>query len=195
MLLLYSDAKNPPITEAITLGKSCMQGKLILRICALIASATLVGCKDFAVSVNQNEIYTPPAIFTDYKIADPQLDACVEQTISDARVTSLEQLTRLNCSNAGIKSLVGLDKFYALEELNLADNQLVTIDELASLGRLKVLILSNNQLNKASPLLRLLHLEQLKIDNNPELSCGDLLQLANSLDHKVETQLPSQCKP
>lgn len=172
-----------------------MQGKLTLSICALIASAVLLGCKDFAVSVNQNEIYTPPAIFTDYHIADTQLDACVEQTITDARITSPEQLTRLNCSNAGIKSLAGLDKFYGLEALNLADNKLVNIDELATLTRLKVLILSNNQINSAAPLLRLLHLNQLNIEKNNALSCGDLLQLATSLDHKVDIQLPSHCKP
>lgn len=172
-----------------------MQGKLILRICALIAIAMLIGCKDFAISVNQNEIYTPPSIFTDYDISDPQLDACVEQTIADGRITKPEELIQLNCSNAGINSLVGLDKFYALEALNLADNKLANIDTLKNLARLKVLILSNNHIRNAAPLLNLLHLETLNIDNNHALSCGDLLQLANNLDHKVDMQLPSQCKP
>lgn len=193
--LFWINAKRFMFCEKMTVGKEYMQGKLIFIICALIASILLLGCKDFAISVNQKEIYAPPAIFTNYKIADTQLDACIEQTISDARVTSPEQLTQLNCSNAGIKSLAGLDTFYALEELNLADNQLVNIDELATLGRLKVLVLSNNQINKATPLLHLLHLEQLRIDNNRELTCGDLLQLASSLDHTVDMQLPSQCKP
>jgi len=171
-----------------------MQGKLIFSICALCTSLFFTGCNDFAVSLNEKEIYTPPAIFTDYTIADSRLDACVEQTISDARITSPEQLTRLNCSNAGITSLDGLETFYALEELNLADNKLVRIDRLENMSRLKVLILSNNQLTSAAPLLHLLHLKQLHIDSNNALACSDLHQLASNFDRTLNLALPEQCQ-
>lgn len=171
-----------------------MQRKSIFCICALISSAILIGCKSYSVSVNEQVVYTPPAIFADYKIADEQLAACVAQTITDTHAVNAEELKRLNCSNAGIKSLAGLDKFFALEELNLTANQLIDISQIEQLGRLKILLLSDNHIKNAAPLLHLLHLQQLKIDNNNQLVCADLLQLVANTDQKLDITMPSHCK-
>ena len=162
-----------------------MHNKSLLLFCGLVTSLLTSGCKNYSVSVNENVVYTPPSIFKDYQIADAQLRDCVEQTIYDLHV---------NCSNAGIKSLAGLDKFFALKELNLADNQLADISEIGKLGRLEKLVLSNNQIKNPAPLLHLLHLNQLHLDKNPSLTCKDLQQLQQNLNNqKLDLILPAQC--
>lgn len=171
-----------------------MHSKFLLLFCGLVTSLLTTGCKNYSVSVNENVVYTPPSIFKDYQLADAQLHDCVEQTIVDLHITSAEDLTRLNCSNAGIKSLVGLDKFFALKELNLADNQLADISDIGQLGRLEKLVLTNNKIKNPAPLLNLLHLTQLHVDNNPQMTCNDLQQLQQNLENqKLDLVLPKQC--
>lgn len=171
-----------------------MQNKSLLLFCGLVTSLLTTGCKNYSVSVNENVVYTPPAIFKDYQLSDRMLHDCVEQTIYDLHITNAENLTRLNCSNAGIKSLAGLDKFFALKELNLADNQLADISEIGQLGRLEKLVLSNNTIKNPAPLLNLLHLTQLHLDKNPQMGCNDLYQLQKNLaNQKLDLILPAQC--
>lgn len=171
-----------------------MHSKSLLLFCGLVTSLLTSGCKNYSVSVNENVVYTPPSLFKDYQLADAQLHKCVEQTISDLHITDAEGLTRLNCSNAGIKSLAGLDKFFALKELNLADNQLADIGEIGQLGRLEKLVLTKNNIKNPAPLLHLLHLTQLHLDQNPQMTCKDLLQLQQNLNNqKVDLLLPTQC--
>jgi Leucine-rich repeat (LRR) protein len=152
-------------------------------------------CQQYQVSLNDKVVYTPPGVFKNYQIADPALADCVEQTIYDLHATRVEQITRLNCSNAGIKSLAGLDKFYELKALNLADNNLTNIEEINRLGRLQKLILSNNQIKDASPLLHLLHLQDLQLEKNPQLDCTSVIQIAENLKPlKANILLPEHCR-
>ena len=152
------------------------------------------GCSHYSVSLNDKLVYTPPPIFDDYQIDDRQLKTCVEQTLYDQHITKAEDLTQLNCSHAGIKSLNGLSKFFALEALNLSDNHIEEIAELKNLGRLKQLILAQNAITDAAPLLSLLHLRNLNLEVNPNLACADLIQLQQSLaSNLLELKLPRQC--
>lgn len=171
-----------------------MHNKSLLLFCVLVTSLLTAGCKNYSISVNENVVYTPPSIFKDYQLADTQLRDCVEQTIIDLQITRAEDLTQLNCSNAGIKSLAGLDKFFALKELNLADNQLTDISEIGKLGRLEKVVLTNNKIKNPAPLLQLLHLTQLHLDNNSQMTCKDLQQLQHNLQNqKLYLILPKQC--
>lgn len=171
-----------------------MHNKSLVLFCGLAIGLLTTGCKNYSVSVNENIVYTPPAIFKDFQLADAQLHNCIEQTIYDAHITSAEELTRLNCSNAGIKSLTGLSKFFALQELNLAGNQVADISEIGQLGRLEKLELSNNKIKNPAPLLNLLHIKQLHLNNNPQMSCNDLTQLQKNLANQpLDLILPTQC--
>lgn len=171
-----------------------IQTKYLRTFCVLVISLLASSCKNYSVSVNENVVYTPPSIFKDYKIADQQLFDCVQQTIYDAHITRAEDLTTLNCSNAGIESLSGLDKFFALKELNLADNKIADISTIGNLGRLERLKLSGNPIKNPAPLLHLLHLQYLDLQENPSMMCKDLAQLITN-SHKTPTEilLPSQC--
>lgn len=170
------------------------RNSLPLISCLLFVSL-VVGCKSYSVSLNNNLIYTPLPLFTDYAITDAHLSDCVEQTISDKKITKAEDLKQLNCSHAGINSLSGLEKFYRLEELNLAENTLQSIVPLKNFSQLQVLILRKNNLTSAEPLLGMLALRELDISDNAKLACGDLKQLAANFNKgDLKLVLPEQCK-
>lgn len=171
-----------------------MQNQSLLLFCGLITSLLTAGCKNYSVSINKNVVYTPPSLFKDYQLIDTQLHGCVEQTIIDLQITNAEELTRLDCSNAGIKSIAGLNKFFALKELNLANNQLMDISAIGQLGRLEKVTLTNNKIKNPAPLLHLLHLTQLHVGNNPQMTCKDLEQLQQNLNNQaLDLILPKQC--
>jgi hypothetical protein len=162
--------------------------------CGLICSFCLSGCNRYSVSLNDKVVYMPPGLFKNYQLADSQLATCVKQTIVDKAITRAEDLIQLNCSNAGIRSLVGLSQFFALKELNLADNLLTDISEIQYLGRLEILFLHNNQINNTEPLLRLLHLKELNVEKNPNLNCSSLNQLLkNYEDQPLVAKKPTHC--
>lgn len=171
-----------------------MHSKFLGPACGLLLTATLLGCKTYSVSVNNNVVYLPPSLFKDFTITDTHLRDCVEQSIVDNHVTKAEDLKQLNCSNAGISSLAGLETFHAIEQLNLAENSIANIAPLSKLGQLRVLILRKNNLTTAEPLLNLLHLRELDISDNGKLACGDIQQvLANFHQSELKAVLPAQC--
>lgn len=161
----------------------------------ILASAMTSGCKNYSFSVNDKTIYTPAGIFKNYEIADAALADCVAQTIIDLHITRAEELTRLNCAQAGIKTLDGLDKFFALTELNLSENQIQDINSLNKLGRLEILLLQKNSISRTEPLLNLLHLRQVNLSDNPIKDCNNLQQLQSNLrDNKTAFTLDNVCK-
>jgi Leucine-rich repeat (LRR) protein len=158
--------------------------------CGLLIS----GCKNYSVSVNDNLVYIPPSIFKDYSIADQRLFDCVQQTIFDKNITRAEDLTTLNCSNAGIRSLQGLEKFFALVDVNLAENQIADITTIGALARLENLKLNDNQIVNPSPLLQLLHIKQLELQGNPTLDCRELKQVVtNLIKTGAKITVPQHC--
>lgn len=159
---------------------------------SLLCGLTLTACTGYSFHFNQTEVYTPPALFSDYSIADSALHTCVEQTIKDARVSRVEQLTRLNCSSAGIESLEGLERFRHLAQLNLAGNRLTRVETLEQLSRLEVLVLRDNRLQSPEPLLGLLRLTEADLSGNPDLECSDARQLADNMAGTAI--LPAHCQ-
>lgn len=166
-------------------------GKPSAKIGALLCSITLSACTGYSFSFNENTVYTPPSLFSDYKIADQALRNCVEQTIKDQEVVKADQLTLLNCSSAGIEDLTGLGRFNQLTLLNLANNELTTLEELDKVTRLEELVLRDNRLQSVEPLLKLVRLVKLDLRGNPDLACTDLRQMASSLEGEVI--IPEQC--
>lgn len=169
--------------------------KTYVALVSALTGAFLSSACSYSVSVNDNIVYTPEPLLTDYEIVDNNLRQCIEQTISDKKITAARQLTLLNCSNAGIATLAGLERFDALEELNLASNQLQSLAPLARLSQLKVVILRENKLNDIVPLLALLKLTQVDLTQNAQLNCADVNQLAaNMREMHAEIYKPEQCR-
>ena len=137
----------------------------IFSLLALILA--LGGCADYEFSVNDKLVYTPLPLFSDFSLADPALQTCVSQTISDEKITRVELLEKLNCSHAGISSLEGLDQFANLQILNLGQNQLRNVGVLSLLTEL----------------------ERVNLDGNPELDCASVGNWQTS----IELTLPPHC--
>ena len=180
--------------EVTMSSKSFNALRSVGKVCSFFMVALIAGCKAYSVSLNNNVVYTPLPLFTDFAIADTHLSNCVEQTINDKKITKAEDLKQLNCSHAGISSLTGLEKFYHLEQINLSVNNLQSISVLRSFSKLEVLILRKNNLTSAEPLLGMLALRELDISENAKLACGDLKQLAANFNKEdLKLTLPEQC--
>ena len=138
---------------------------VFITIICLFVSA----CERYTWTVNERAVYNPPTLFKDYSVADPALADCIDQIITDQRLTRATQLTRLNCSHAGIKNVEGLTIFTGLAYLDL----------------------SGNSLSHIKPLLFLPYLDTVNLKGNAALSCSDVQLLAKQLTGKL--QLPAHC--
>jgi len=160
-------------------------------IVALLASGLTGGCADYQFTVNEKVLYRPAPLFVDYEIADAALLQCVNQHIEDARITSAEQLTALNCSHAGIEKLEGIEIFTGLTRLKLSGNAIVDGTALAALPALRELALDANQIATAEPLLPLQTLAILDLRDNEGMDCGAAATLAARPG--LDLRLPAQC--
>lgn len=166
-----------------------MQVKSLLSLSSLIVA--LAACQGYEVSVNERPVYSPLPLFTQYRVADQNLQQCIDQHIEDRQITLAVQLELLVCSHAGIQSLDGLATFSGIQELDLSDNALVSAAELGNLSRLTRVSLANNALASAAPLLSLLKLTDADLTGNPALDCADLAQLRNV--QSVRIKAPAHC--
>ncbi|MFT5083669.1 MAG: Leucine-rich repeat (LRR) protein [Lentisphaeria bacterium] len=155
---------------------------LLLFLCAIVSS-----CSRYAVSVNDQTVYSPSSLFKNYTITDPDLKECVRRTIADQHLTTAEQLTRLFCPEGNIRSLSGIKTFTKIRQLGFQGNQIRTIDLLADLRSLEQLNLSHNQIIDFSPLKNLNQLAYLDTQGNADAICSSLptsskiLQLATPI--------------
>lgn len=137
----------------------------------VLVSFFLQSCDRYLITFNEQPIHQPTSLLTNFSLDDPSLEACIKQTVKDLTIKHREQLTRLQCSHAGITSLAGIDQFPYLVELNL----------------------SNNMLSNISPLLLLVNLERIDLSGNPAIKCEDIKSLANRIT--VDLKLPHNCHP
>ncbi len=158
---------------------------------ALAGLATITGCTDYSFSLNQKVLYTPPSLFSDFSVEDEHLQNCLQQTIIDQQVVAAKQLLTLNCSNANITSVAGIELFAQLQKVNFDHNGIDDIKPLASLRDLQLLLLNSNELTDITPLATLENIDRLELSDNPALSCQQPYWA-----HIPKTLvLPKQCKP
>jgi Leucine-rich repeat (LRR) protein len=156
----------------------------------IIAAILLTACADYDVKINNNVIYTPPKLLTKMRVADRALNDCMQQTVKDMKITAIEQLTNLACTNAGIETLAGLERFYKLEILIMNDNSIADISLLNELSALKTLALANNKITNVSRLSDLSYLQTVNLAGNTKLDCDTTKVLANIVD---DLSLPEHC--
>jgi len=150
----------------------------------------LAGCGNYDITVNDHVIYGAPTIFLDFDLPDEALQTCVSQQIIDLRLTSPEALADLNCSNAGIESLEGLELFGNIERLKLSSNTIRNLMALSQLTDLQELWLDDNVIIDPVPLGSLVHLRLLNLADNANLQCPK----NGLLDYVGTLTLPAHCK-
>lgn len=124
---------------------------------------------------------------------DEALEACVrgyhgleQQPIVPADVAGL---TSLECADAGIDDLTGLEHFVGLEHLTLWENHVADLAPLAGLTSLQTLQLGNNEISDLSPLEGMTTLEALGLADNRIEDLAPLSGLTTlswlNLDHNL----------
>jgi hypothetical protein len=145
------------------------------KIIILATALMLLGaCADYQFTVNERVVYTPAPLFADYDIEDRALYECVKQTVLDGSITAATQLTELNCSHAGVRSLLGIEAFGHIERLKLSNNTIADLAPLATMARLQALHVDGNQIRSVMPLRGLVDLKYLNLQRNPPLVCAQL---------------------
>ncbi|WP_052094627.1 leucine-rich repeat domain-containing protein [Pseudohaliea rubra] len=157
------------------------------RFALLFAALLTAGCADYAVTFNDRTLYTPPALFSDFSLADEALRECVIQHIIDQEVTSADELTLLDCSQAGITDLTRLEVFTGLTRVRLSGNAIEDVTPLTAATGLEILLLANNRIDDPAPLFALDALERLDLSGNDRMTCpSSRLKIA-------ELNLPEHC--
>ena len=142
-----------------------------LALAGIVALPLLLSaCNRYQITLNERTLHTPPVLFSDFELADPGLQTCVEQTISDGRITQPGQLRILNCKDGAIANLAGIELFAQLVTLNLANNQLTSVE----------------------PLLALPRLDAVNLEGNPGLDCRHLATLAKQVGGEILA--PAHCR-
>ena len=141
-----------------------------------------------SINTLSNRAYAPAnANFSDDALYRCVVDAYNEENdasmsyntnLTDAQ---LQSITKLECTNAGVSDVAGIEKLTNMEELDLSNNQITTLVKgssgpgeppvihLSYLGKLKKIVLDNNQITKGYyglGISGLNDLEYLSIKNN-----------------------------
>jgi len=155
---------------------------------------SLNGCstlKKYDVTFNDRAVYSPQVLFSDYRINDSALRICVEQAIKDFEIYAASGLEILNCSDAGIRSLLGLSQFKNLKRLKLSDNNIRNLVELSVMRDLTDVQLDGNHIVDSVPLTGLPRLEQVNLSRNPALQCDGLGKFSTDVDITSPEHCPS----
>jgi hypothetical protein len=163
-----------------------------LRSVALALVLTIAGCADYEFTVNNKTVYTPLPLYSDYQIGDSALQACVNQTIEDQKITQAQNLQALSCSHAGIAELAGLEAFSELQSLHLQHNNISSTRILAQLTQLQQLDISHNGLTNGAGLLSLKQLQRVDLSDNPKLNCASID--TGKLRRGLQLILPQHCR-
>ncbi len=163
---------------------------ILLRCGTVVASIMLAACGSYEFSVNERVVFTPEPLFGDFSLPDPALHACVQEHISRSSITSISELTDLNCSQAGIGNLDGLQLFSSLQGLKLSHNNISNVGPLISLQQLAELYLDHNNLIDVSDLATLTDLKILTLAGNSTLLC---MAIPNQL-RQQKLDLPEHCR-
>ena len=152
----------------------------------LITSCVLNACQNYSISLNQNEIYSPPTLFSDYIVHDTGLRQCLKQNIEEQLIRSAENLYSLICGNLNITSLEGINQFPKIKNLGLANNKIKDLIQLTYFKELEHVDLSHNQLISINTLKQIESLKTVNLRGNPKLEC---IRLASN----VSTLMPKHC--
>ena len=134
----------------------------------------------------------------EFKVADANLQACLEKTASKHKLTKPADFTQLKCHNQGIESMAGLEQFVNLESLSLYNNKIERIEiDLEKLTKLKILNLARNNLASAD-IHDLASIETIYLFDNgmEELTLANLAKLEvlkannNALEHFSYSKTP-----
>ena len=150
------------------------------------------GCAElgqYDITVNNVTVYEPSSPYTVSGIEDPALAACLTQSLLDIDARSATDLVALNCSDAGIQSLAGLEQFTQIQSMKLSSNNIRNLLVLERLTVLRQLWLDNNDVVDPIPILRMTDLKELNLAGNARLQCP----APEDVPRYLSLNLPDHC--
>jgi internalin A len=135
-------------------------------------------------------VFSPDPLYTDYQMADEALQNCVAQHIERSSISHAGDLTDLNCSQAGITSIDGLQTFHGLRGIKLSHNRIRSIQALTDLKHLSELYVDDNHLRNVAVLNRMEALTMVNLSGNPDLLCNEIPSSLKLADN----DLPEHCR-
>lgn len=164
-----------------------LSGALLITCLVLLTSCGQLGRYD--ITVNDMTVYEPSEPFQVDGIDDAALAGCLQQTVSDLAADGAEEVITLNCSNAGIQSLSGLEQFTQIRTMKLSGNSIRNLLELERLPQLEQLLLDQNDVVDPIPVLRMAGLRKLNLAGNSRLQCPT----ADDIPRTLILTLPDHC--
>ncbi|CAH0990621.1 hypothetical protein SIN8267_00715 [Sinobacterium norvegicum] len=155
----------------------------------VVVISSMIGCADYSFSVNENVVYTPPALLQDFQVEDKMLENCLQENIIDQNVSAAEQLTTLHCSNSNIQSLAGIGVFSNLQQINFSHNMIEDLAPLIELPELTTLLFNSNEITSLDAVAGLGLVERAEFLDNPALQCPE----QDIFNNRV-WQLPKHCQ-
>lgn len=131
----------------------------------------------YAISVNDNILYSPSGVIIEETVEDPGLQGCINSYLNDNPESTLETISQLSCTEAGITSLIGLNNIPNLGLLDLSNNNISDLSPLIYLENLRVLRIANNSIRNINTLFNLNLLNFIDLSGNNSISCSQLDQL------------------
>lgn len=161
----------------------------------LLISAAISACinacsfKPYAISVNDQLVYSPSGVIVEEVFADAGLQACVNNFLNNNPEANLNTITQLSCTDTGITSLIGLSNLPELSMLDVSNNNITDLSPIIYLEKLRLLRIANNSIRNIELLNTLNLLNFIDLSGNEELSCRQLDQLENRLGSSLRRPL------
>lgn len=143
----------------------------------------------YAISVNDNVLYSPSGIIVEEIVDDPGLQGCINAYLNDNPDASLETISQLSCTDSGISSLIGLNNIPNLNLLDVSNNRITDLSPVIYLTNLRVLRIANNSIRNINTLSNLSLLNFIDLSGNDLISCRQLDQLESRLRSSLRRPL------
>ena len=160
-----------------------------LLIVLLMSGSGCAELRQYDITVNDVTLYEPSSPCTVSGIEDRALAACLTQSLLDTDARMATDLVALNCSDAGIQSLAGLEQFTQIQSINLSSNDIRNLLVLERLTALRRLWLDDNNVVDPLPVLRMTHLKELSLAGNVGLQCPN----PSDVPSHLSLHLPDHC--
>ena len=157
----------------------------------LIATLPINACSfnPYAISVNENILYSPSGNIIEEVVDDPGLQACINSYLNNNPDSTLDSISQLSCTEAGITSLIGLNNVPNLNLLDVSNNNIIDLSPVIYLSNLRVLRIANNSIRNINTLSNLSLLNFIDLSGNSSISCRQLDQLESRLGSSLRRPL------
>ena len=165
-----------------------MLNKIIYLLLPLILLSSC-SFNPYAISVNDNVLYSPSGNIIEEVVEDPGLQGCINIYLNNNPDANLETISQLTCTDAGITSLIGLNNVPNLSLLDVSNNRIIDLSPVIYLEALRVLRIANNPIRNINALSNLNLLNFIDLSGNTLIPCRQLDQLESKLRNSLRRPL------